>query len=60
MFLMNPMANLIKNHRDVLIHGQFPDWSALLGIAMFSIVLIVVMLLIFRRYDSTYARLIIQ
>ncbi len=59
-FLMNPMANLIKNYRDVLMYGQFPDWSALLAIAMFSIVLTVVMLLIFRRYDSSYARLVIQ
>ena len=59
-FQMNPMANLIKNYRDVLIHGQFPDWSSLLGIAMFSIVLCAVMLLVLRRYDSAYARLIIQ
>ncbi len=59
-FLMNPMANLIKNYRDVLIHGQFPDWSALLGIAIFSIVLCAVMLLVLRRYDSAYARLVIQ
>ena len=59
-FQMNPMANLIKNYRDVLIHGQFPDWSALLAIAMFSIVIAAVMLLVLRRYDSAYARLIIQ
>ena len=59
-FLMNPMANLIKNYRDVLMYGQFPDWSALLAIAMLLIVLIVVMLLVLRRYDSAYARLIIQ
>ena len=59
-FQMNPMANLIKNYRDVLIHGQFPAWSALLAIVLFSTVLTVVMLLIFRRYDSTYARLVIQ
>ncbi len=59
-FQLNPIANLINNYRDVLIHGQFPDWSALLGIAMFSIVLIMVMLQVLQRYDSAYARLIIQ
>ncbi len=34
LFLMNPMANLIKNYRQVLLDGQSPDWGALLLICL--------------------------
>lgn len=60
LFLMNPMANLIKNYRQVLLDGQWPDWGALLVICLFSAVLIVLMGLLFRRLETTYARLALQ
>jgi hypothetical protein len=28
-FYLNPMANLIEGYRDILMHNQWPDWSAL-------------------------------
>ncbi len=60
LFLMNPMANLIKNYRQVILDGAPPDWGALLNIALFSFVLIAVMMMVFRRLDTTYARLSLQ
>lgn len=60
LFLMNPMANLIKNYRQVLLDNQWPDWVALSWIAGISIALIAFMLFIFKRHDTTYARLVIQ
>lgn len=60
LFLMNPMANLIKNYRQVILDNQFPDWTALAMIAGLSLLLLAVMLLFFRRYDNTYARLVTQ
>jgi lipopolysaccharide transport system permease protein len=60
LFLMNPMANLIKNYRQVLLDGQWPDWTALATISLASLVLIAVMMLVFRRFDTTYARLALQ
>lgn len=60
LFLMNPMANLIKNYRQVLLDGSLPDWNALGAIALFSVALIVVMMWVFRRLDTTYARLALQ
>ncbi len=60
LFLMNPMANLIKNYRQVILDGALPDWGALAAIALFSMALIVVMLWVFRRLDTTYARLALQ
>jgi lipopolysaccharide transport system permease protein len=60
LFLMNPVANLIKNYRQVFMDNVPPDWSALAGISAVSIVLIVAMVLFYRRTDSVYARLILQ
>ncbi len=60
LFLMNPMANLIKNYRQVLLDGVQPDWSALAVIALISIGVILAMMWVFRRLDTTFARLALQ
>ena len=60
LFLLNPVANLLKNYRDVFLHAQWPDWQALGSIALFSTVLITIMYFHFKRKDSAYARLILQ
>lgn len=60
LFLINPMANLIKNYRQVVLDDVPADWLALGTIAGLSLVLIVVMLGVFRRYDTVYARLVVE
>lgn len=60
LFLMNPLANLLKNYRQVLMENTLPDWAALGSICLGSIVLIVVMTMYFKRTDTVYARLIAQ
>lgn len=60
LFLMNPMANLIKNYREVLLEGQPPDWQALFNIGLLSIVLIALMVWIFNRNESVFAKVVIQ
>jgi lipopolysaccharide transport system permease protein len=60
LFLMNPVANLIKNYRQVLMDNIPPDWTALGYICLGSILLIIVMTLYYRRTDTSYARLIAQ
>ncbi len=60
LFLMNPVANLIKNYRQVLMENVLPDWSALASICLGSIALIIVMTLYYRKTDTSYARLIAQ
>jgi len=44
----------------VLLNGNWPDWSALGGILLFSLVVIGVMLVLMKRHDTTFARLVIQ
>lgn len=60
LFLMNPVANLIKNYRQVLMDNALPDWTALAGICLTSTVLIIVMALYYRKAGTIYARLIAQ
>jgi lipopolysaccharide transport system permease protein len=60
LFLMNPIANLIKNYRQVLMDGMLPDWSALGAICAASITLIVIMTVYYKKTDTVYARLIAQ
>ncbi len=60
LFLLNPIANLIKNYRQVLMDNLPPDWLALAGISFFSMIFIVAMLAIYRKVDTTYARLVVQ
>lgn len=60
LFLLNPIANLIKNYRQVLMENTLPDWLALGSITLLSIALIAVMTLYFRKADSIYARIIVQ
>lgn len=60
LFLLNPMANLIKNYRQVILDGQWPDWSALFAIGFASLVVITLMMWIYRRLDTTFARLALQ
>jgi len=60
LFLMNPLANLIVNYRQVLMENTQPDWSALAVISLASLALIIIMMLYFKRTGTTYARLIAQ
>ncbi|KAA9133364.1 hypothetical protein F3N42_03175 [Marinihelvus fidelis] len=59
-FLMNPMANLIKNYRQVILDNQWPDWTALAVISGCSVVFSIVMIAVYRRFDTAYARLVVQ
>ena len=59
-FLMNPVANLIKNYRQVLMENTLPDWSALAGICLVSIALIIAMAIYYKKTGKLYARLIAQ
>ncbi|NQU35025.1 MAG: phosphate ABC transporter permease, partial [Bacteroidetes bacterium] len=60
LFLMNPLANLIKNYREVLLEYQTPDWHDLAIINACSILLIIVMRIWFKYQDSNYARVVVQ
>ena len=60
LFLMNPLANLFKNYREVLLENIAPDWMALSTISLVSLLMIIVMNAWFNKTDATYARLVTQ
>lgn len=60
LFLLNPMANLIKNYRQVLMDNAQPDWMALLNISLACGAVIFAMFLYYRKTDKVYARVIAQ
>lgn len=60
LFLLNPVANLIKNYRQVILDNSMPDWVALGTILLVSLLVIAVMLEVFRRNDTAFARLVIE
>lgn len=60
LFLLNPVANLIKNYRQVLMDNTLPDWTALAAISLASVALIILMTLYYRRTGTIYARMIAQ
>jgi lipopolysaccharide transport system permease protein len=60
LFLLNPIALLLKNYRQVIMDLQAPDWLPLLAIMLVSAVVIAVMLDVYRRADNLFARLAAQ
>ncbi|WP_426415780.1 ABC transporter permease [Aestuariirhabdus sp. LZHN29] len=60
LFLMNPLADLIKNYRDVLLGNMPPDMQSLSTISVVSVLVIVVMGVWFSKKDTVYARVVIQ
>ena len=59
-FYMNPMANLIKNYREILIGQHWPDWMALTTILLTSLVVLAVSVLVLKRHRTTYVRLALE
>ena len=59
-FMMNPMASLIANYREVLLYQSAPNWSALSIIAFISIIAIFIFLYMLNRLDGVYPRLVLE
>ena len=57
-FFLNPMANLIFMYRKILIYGVMPNWHHLLGIFIFSLLIFVLAVMLLRRFDRIYPKII--
>lgn len=60
LFFLNPMANIIKNYRDILLNNQWPDWQALSIIFLACTVFLAIAIAIFRKYRTTYVRIALE
>jgi lipopolysaccharide transport system permease protein len=52
---MNPLAFMLDAYRQILLHGTAPDWIHLSQIACGAIVLLVVVVLLMRRFSQYLA-----
>ncbi len=52
---LNPLAFILDAYRQVLLHATAPDWSHLFQIACGSIVLLVIIVLLMRRFSQYLA-----
>ncbi|HEX4299990.1 MAG TPA: ABC transporter permease [Gammaproteobacteria bacterium] len=56
---LNPMVHVIRAFRAVLLEKRWPDWMALGGVALFSLVVYGLALALMRRYDRIYPKLLV-
>ena len=59
-FYANPMAILIEDYRNILMHNLWPDWNALAIICLFSAIGVYAASGLIRRFDYIYPRVIMQ
>ena len=57
-FSLNPAFVLIECYRDVLVHHQLPALGGMVYISVISIIVLISAIVILRRYDRIYPRLI--
>jgi lipopolysaccharide transport system permease protein len=54
---LNPMAGIIKSNRDILIYDQWPNWTYLFKVFVFSLIVLYLGLFIIKRFNKKYPRL---
>ncbi len=55
----NPLVPLVESYRDVLENGSWPNWGSLLYLVSVSLIAYTCALIIMRKYDRHYAKLMI-
>lgn len=58
LFNLNPFATIFESYRDLIYVGRAPDWGALGLVLLGSAALLVVAVLIFRRLEPAFAKVI--
>jgi ABC-type polysaccharide/polyol phosphate export permease len=58
LFNLNPFATIFESYRDLIYDGRAPDWIALGLVLLGSAALLVVAVLIFRRLEPAFAKVI--
>ena len=58
-FRLNPMATLIAMYRKLLLDGVAPDFKQLFWIVLFSLMVLALSLMLLRRFDRVYPKIIL-
>jgi lipopolysaccharide transport system permease protein len=54
---LNPIAGLVKNYREILMYGNWPDWLYLGYIALAGVLLLFLAILLLKSLDHVYPRI---
>jgi len=57
-FNLNPFATIFESYRALIYYGRAPDWLALGLVLLGSAVLLIVAVLVFRRLEPAFAKVI--
>lgn len=55
-YYLNPMVSIIEGYRNVLMYEQWPDWSSLFIITLFSLVVIGLSAFMIRKFEYVYPK----
>ena len=58
LFQFNPMLQVIDAYRAVLLHNSWPDWAGLGYVLLVSAPLMLLAVLLLRRFERHYPKLI--
>jgi ABC-type polysaccharide/polyol phosphate export permease len=58
LYNLNPFAGLFESYRYLIYYGQAPTWDLLAMVAVESLVLLVVAVLVFRRLEPAFAKVL--
>jgi ABC-type polysaccharide/polyol phosphate export permease len=56
--VLNPWTTLFGAYRDIIYEGRAPNWAALGVLAVISILLLTVAILIFKRLEPSFAKIL--
>jgi lipopolysaccharide transport system permease protein len=56
---LNPMAGLIRNYRQILMQGVWPDWPYLLGAFLSAALVLLLSMLLVRHFGHIYPKIVI-
>jgi lipopolysaccharide transport system permease protein len=60
LFMLNPLAAAINMYRGIIMEGLLPDWSQLVGMATGCGLGLIIAILLIRKFDHKYPRLVLQ
>lgn len=56
-FFINPMARLINEYREILLHGNWPNWGGVCYVLAFGGIFLFAGLVLIEKFDKIYPRL---
>ncbi|WP_086488616.1 ABC transporter permease [Thioflexithrix psekupsensis] len=55
-YYLNPMVNIIESYRNVLMYHTWPNWTSLLIVLIFSLIMIVISTWLVRKFEYIYPK----